>query len=244
VSNSRLLDLAHDVIESEELPLDGNALQIVTLAPWQLWMARHDEEYSRMVAAADATTIDGRWLGLILRLARRPHAIVTGRGIVERYLSEPSWMDRVAVVGSSDEALVHLSQKRPDWYATGGNFGRSVDEVRLAEIVAEIRAREIQIVFIALGSPKQETWGRRIADEGSVCVIGVGGAVETALGFKRRPPLIVQRLKMEWLYRTAQDPRRFVPRVMQALSIIPPALIEALQLRMRESPQKITEGSS
>lgn len=230
-SKLRLLDLVHNVVQTDRLTTGQGAFQVATLAPWQMWLASKYEDFAESLAAAEATTIDGAWLELILRVAGQKYAVVTGRSIFQRYFVDESFATNVAVIGSSAGALDQLSVVRPGWRVWGGDFGIEVDHLRLTEIVADIREKEVVLVFIALGSPKQEKWGRLIADQAEVCVIGVGGSVETALGFRKNPPRWVQELKLEWLQRLLQDPRRFVPRISQALSVIPTLVFEALLLR-------------
>jgi N-acetylglucosaminyldiphosphoundecaprenol N-acetyl-beta-D-mannosaminyltransferase len=233
MSGKRYLNLVHDVLEAEDVPLDRGAFQIVTLAPWQIWLASQKNTFSGDIARADATTIDGTWLALILKLAGTPHALVTGRALVHRYYTDESFDSLVGVVGSSAQCLDILAATRPNWVTWGGLFGSEVGDARIAEMAQEIRQKQLSLIFVALGSPKQEQWGRALADAAGVCVIGVGGAVETAVGIRDIPPLWIQRLKLEWLQRTMQDPGRFLPRIFQALSVLPMLAGEAVVTRVR-----------
>lgn len=204
--------------------------QVITLAPWQLWLARQSPAFAASVRGADAVTIDGRWLNACLRLAGRNFPLVTGRSIVQWHFNGESQL-RIAVIGSSHEALERLQEAKPDWICFGGDFAAAIDEAKLAEVISSIRRHSVSLVFIALGSPKQELWGRRIADMAQVTVIGVGGSIETAVGLRKPPSVASESLGLEWLQRTFQDPRRFIPRIMQAASIMPLLALEALQIR-------------
>ena len=89
-------------------------------------------------------------------------------------------------------------------------FDTDDEQRRIRETV---RAAEPDVLLAAFGAPKQEKWIARNKDLLGVPVaIGVGGSFEMAAGFKRRAPLWVQRLGMEWLYRFAQEPRRLFNR--------------------------------
>lgn len=227
-----LLSLVRNVADEASLTssISRGSWQVVTLAPWQLWLARQSPAFAASVGGADAVTIDGRWLKACLRIAGRNYPLVTGRSLFQWHFNGSS-EQRIAVIGSSQEALAKLQELKPDWICFGGHFGAAIDESRLADIVATIQRQSISLVFIALGSPKQELWGRRIADLASVTVIGIGGSVETAVGLRRQPSAASESLGLEWLQRTFQDPRRFVPRIMQAASIMPVLILEALQIR-------------
>ncbi len=68
---------------------------------------------------------------------------------------------------------------------------------------------KIHILFVALGSPKQEQWISDHIDEIPAKVImGVGGAFDMISGKVRRAPGIFQRLGLEWLWRLVIQPWR------------------------------------
>lgn len=231
--NNGLLNLVHDVVDESAIcnSVPRGARQIVTLAPWQLWLARKNHDYAQAVRAADAVTIDGRWLQKCLNLAGLRYPLLTGRRIVEWHLNTPN-ATRVTVVGSSPRSLELVCLLRPDWLCIGGAFEEAIDPGRLQEVVEQVIQHKTTLVFVALGSPKQEKWGRLIADLAEVTVVGVGGAVETAAGIRRTPSPWMQKFHLEWLQRVAQDPRRFVPRICQAFTVLPMLILEGIRLRL------------
>ncbi|MFJ5979006.1 WecB/TagA/CpsF family glycosyltransferase [Pseudarthrobacter oxydans] len=204
---------------------------VITLAPWQLWLARRSPEFASYVRNADAVTIDGRWLKACLDISGRRYPLLTGRSVVQWHYAGDG-PQRIAVIGSSDESLAKLSVTKPDWLCIGGEFSEAIVDARLAEVVDEIRRHRSSLVFVALGSPKQELWGRLIADLAGVTVVGIGGSIETVVGLRKAPSGILQRLGLEWLQRTVQDPERFVPRIVQAFSVLPKLLLEAVVTRL------------
>lgn len=229
-----LLSLVHDVVQDDSLEssIRPGRRHVITLAPWQLWMAKTNPEFAAAVRNADAVTIDGRWLQLILRVARFRYPLLTGRALVKWHYDQQG-SHRISVIGSSDESLARLIQARPDWLCIGGTFGESVPEARLAEVVGKLRDHGSTLVFVALGSPKQERWGKVIAEQAGVTVVGVGGSIETAVGLRKAPSGLFQVLRLEWLQRTIQDPQRFIPRILQAFSVLPVLFCEALMIRLR-----------
>ncbi|AUI51861.1 WecB/TagA/CpsF family glycosyltransferase [Arthrobacter crystallopoietes] len=227
-----LLSLAHHMLDEEFLGQieSKGAYQVVTLAPWQMWLARRNPLYADSIRHCDATTIDGRWLSAILKLAGRQHDVLTGREIVEAVFQRHV-QGRIAVVGSSVQSHERLSVLRPNWLCIGGSFGTEVDLEKLEEVTKRITEYGASVVFVALGSPKQEAWGRYLADRANVTVIGIGGAIETVVGLRKPPSKGIQRVGAEWLQRTIQDPVRFLPRIVQALSVMPRLVLEALTIR-------------
>lgn len=77
------------------------------------------------------------------------------------------------------------------------------------EIIRNINESGANILFVALGSPKQERWIFENSSRLSVRVIqGVGGTLDTITGHVKRAPLAFQRMHLEWFYRLVRDPRR------------------------------------
>lgn len=83
------------------------------------------------------------------------------------------------------------------------------------DVVDALREVRADLVFVCLGSPKQDVWVDRWRDELPPAVyIGAGAAVDFAAGVRSRAPRLVQAVGAEWLYRLAQEPRRLARRYM------------------------------
>jgi len=86
-----------------------------------------------------------------------------------------------------------------------------------AVLIAAIRAHQPHLVFVALGSPKQEVWIDRVADAVHPAVlIGVGAAFDFVAGRVRRAPAWIGRLGLEWLFRLVHEPGRLWRRYLIA----------------------------
>lgn len=71
------------------------------------------------------------------------------------------------------------------------------------------------IVFVALGSPKQELFIDRTRDAlPDAWWIGVGISFSFVSGEVRRAPRLLQRLGLEWMHRMVQEPRRLARRYL------------------------------
>jgi N-acetylglucosaminyldiphosphoundecaprenol N-acetyl-beta-D-mannosaminyltransferase len=83
------------------------------------------------------------------------------------------------------------------------------------EAVDVIRETNPDILFVALGAPKQEVWMQRHAAElGGAVAVGVGGAFDIVAGRFREAPRWMTRHGFEWLFRLAQEPRRLAKRYL------------------------------
>ncbi len=77
------------------------------------------------------------------------------------------------------------------------------------DAVARIKAADPDIVWVGLGSPKQEYWMRANAPLlPNAILIGVGAAFNFHAGTVKRAPLWMQRSGLEWLFRLLQEPQR------------------------------------
>ena len=90
--------------------------------------------------------------------------------------------------------------------------------IRYSEYEREIEKSGAEIVFVCLGSPKQELFIAEVREKfPSVLFIGLGGSLDVYSGKKRRAPAIFRRLSLEWLYRIAKEPKRLarVPKILK-----------------------------
>lgn len=89
---------------------------------------------------------------------------------------------------------------------------RSLSMQEQEEHLQEMRTSGVQLLFIGLGSPKQECWMDRFSPSLPCVCLGVGGAFEFFSGEKALPPLWLQQLGLTWLIRLWQEPRRLIRR--------------------------------
>ena len=78
--------------------------------------------------------------------------------------------------------------------------------------VQDIRNSGVRLLFVGLGSPRQDCWMDEVSPKLSCVCLGVGAAFEFFSGEKTLPPLWVQRLGLTWLVRLCQEPRRLIGR--------------------------------
>ncbi len=95
-------------------------------------------------------------------------------------------------------------------------FDKSLDEDSYVE---QINASGADIVFVALGCPKQEKWMARNSHRIRAVLLGVGGAFPVYAGISKRAPKFMQRFGLEWLFRLLQEPRRLFTRYLVTNSV-------------------------
>ncbi len=104
------------------------------------------------------------------------------------------------------------------------------------EVVRLINSAEADIVWVGLGSPKQEFWMQTHLGRLNVPVmVGVGAAFDFLSGNKPQAPHWIQRNGLEWVFRLANEPKRLWPRYRQYPKFVLLALSELLGLLGTES---------
>lgn len=123
---------------------------------------------------------------------------------------------RIAVVGSTDDILEKFRKKvnssLPNVIITAlisPPFGKKWDNQKYIKSINETNT---DVVFVALGCPKQEKWMSQFYKETSAALFGIGGALPTYVGDVKRAPSIFQKTGFEWFYRLIQEPKRMIVR--------------------------------
>jgi N-acetylglucosaminyldiphosphoundecaprenol N-acetyl-beta-D-mannosaminyltransferase len=119
----------------------------------------------------------------------------------------------VFIYGAKEEVNRASAEKLQKRYPTLRIAGRSngyVKEADMGGLIDKINRSGAQILFLALGSPKQEKWfATHKAELKTVRVCqGVGGTLDTIAGTVKRAPEFSQRLSLEWFYRLISEPKR------------------------------------
>jgi N-acetylglucosaminyldiphosphoundecaprenol N-acetyl-beta-D-mannosaminyltransferase len=107
------------------------------------------------------------------------------------------------------DALVASLEQRLPGVIIAGTFAPAFGAEDDPESLAAITRSRPDIVWIALGAPKQELWMQRHEEAvGPTLALGVGAAFDFHAETKPRAPLWLQRAGLEWAYRLATEPRR------------------------------------
>ena len=111
-----------------------------------------------------------------------------------------------------NESVAAELVKRYPTIAIAGRQHGYVKDNEMEEVVNRINDSGAQVLFIALGSPRQEQWmGAHMRKLKQVRVLqGVGGTFDVLAGRVKRAPPLFLRLNLEWLYRLLAQPQRIL----------------------------------
>lgn len=95
-----------------------------------------------------------------------------------------------------------------------------------SDVLRRIEAYKPHILFVALGSPKQEFWiedNREVLEEsGLLLVMGCGGTLDFIAGAVPRAPSWIQKLGLEGVYRLAVQPSWLrLRRILRSFLVFP-----------------------
>ncbi|MDQ7841279.1 MAG: WecB/TagA/CpsF family glycosyltransferase [bacterium] len=209
---------------------------VVTLNGSLLVQAARDPALRALVNGAALVTADG--IGVILA-ARILGVPLSGRlaGIdlaLALCAGAAAAGHRVFLLGGApgvaEAAAVALRRHHPALQIVGTHHG-FFDYQEEEAVRSQIRQARPDLLLVALGAPRQERWMQLHSADLSVPVsIGVGGSFDVLAGRVPRAPRWMQRVGLEWLYRTLREPRRW-----SVVRTIPPLFLMAIRERWRRA---------
>lgn len=123
-----------------------------------------------------------------------------------------------AMPGVAAKAADILMKRYPGLKVVGTHspsFGFEKNEAECADIVQRIRAASPDVLFVGLGSPKQEKWTDRFKDKHGVPVsVMCGISFDYVAGTVKRAPRWMQNVGLEWFFRLCIEPKRLWKRYL------------------------------
>ena len=178
--------------------------------------------YRRAVNSADLVTSDGMPLVWALKGMGVPAAErVYGPDLMRFLLAAAEREElRVGLLGGSETTLRrlvnNLARRHPRLriaFAESPPFRAWLPEENRAT-VGRIQAAGVQLLFVGLGCPKQETWIAAHREELSCVALAVGAAFDFLAETKPQAPRWMQASGLEWLFRALSEPRRLWRRYL------------------------------
>lgn len=192
---------------------DRGGGQIVTLNAEMTMAARENPRLGDAIAAADLVIPDG--IGVVWALRRQGVVVPRSPGIelarsLLAYAEAHDW--KVALVGATPQVMDRLrqllKQDLPALRLVMSSHGYQPQDA-WPGMEAKLRALHPDLVLVALGVPRQETWIPRVRRACPGLWMGVGGSFDVWAGMKKRAPQWMCHLGLEWLYRLGQEPSRW-----------------------------------
>jgi N-acetylglucosaminyldiphosphoundecaprenol N-acetyl-beta-D-mannosaminyltransferase len=119
--------------------------------------------------------------------------------------------------GVADELVASLKQRYPGLITAGHHTPpfRPADAAEDPSVLEAINACRPDIVWVGLGTPKQDYWiSRHRGDLTAPVLIAIGAAFDFHAGLLRQAPALMRKNGLEWLFRFMQEPRRLAYRYL------------------------------
>ncbi len=216
----------------------GQPAYVVTPNVDHVVRASRDPAYANLVAGAALVLADGQPIVWASRLLGRPlKERVPGSDLLPRLCAFAAERGlRVFLLGgapgrdggpcAAEAARDVLVRRHPGLQVVGIHcppYGFEADAALRERAVEIVRDARPQIVFVGLGSPKQEQWIAANQERyGPAVSFGVGISFSFVAGHVRRAPRWMQRIGLEWLHRLMQEPGRLWRRyLVQGWTFLP-----------------------
>ena len=187
---------------------------VIAVNPEKVIAAQSNPRLLTALREAGLVIPDGIGIVLAARLLhRRRLRRVPGSELMPTICAYASRMNYpVFLFGASAEvnglASKELRRRYPGIDIAGAEHGYLPNE-EMPRLVERINASGAKILFLALGSPRQEDWMLEHLPALNVRLCqGVGGTFDVLSGKVNRAPPVFLKLNLEWLYRLLTNPRR------------------------------------
>ncbi|MFJ8234709.1 WecB/TagA/CpsF family glycosyltransferase [Ureibacillus sp. NPDC094379] len=201
-----LIPKVFERIETKEKSL------IVAINPEKIIKAKEDPALKKLLNEAEFQIPDG--IGVILASKIQKGQItsrVTGVDMMLRLCQEAAKRKKPIFLyggkpGVADKAADKLRKLYPGIIVAGTQDGYEKDQNKVIEKINEAKP---DLLFVAMGSPKQENWINANRDQLHPTIYqGVGGSFDVLAGTVKRAPEAFQKVGMEWFYRLIKEPKR------------------------------------
>lgn len=206
ITNAKKEEILEYLIK--KLENGGKKVFITTPNPEILVLANKNEDYKKILNSADLALPDGVGLTTLARLIGKGlKQRVTGTDFVEN-VSERVAKKPIIIgflggqPGVAEKASECLKVRFP-----GLKVAFAISD--LASNDSFIKSLKCDMLFVALGAPKQEKWIAENLEKLPVkAAMGVGGALDYISGAVPRAPRLIRNLGFEWLFRLVIQPWR------------------------------------
>ncbi|KKB40963.1 WecB/TagA/CpsF family glycosyltransferase [Bacillus thermotolerans] len=192
---------------------EGKQSTVIAVNPEKVITAGRDPVVKELINNSTYQIADG--IGMILASKLKGGRVkerVTGVDMMGRLLQFAAEEGHSVFFYGAKEDVVRTAKEKleaqiPGLKIAGYSNGYVKDQEAL---VSQIRESGAALLFVALGSPRQELWIKdNMAKLPNVKVFqGVGGSFDVYSGNVKRAPAFYRKFGLEWLYRLAKEPKR------------------------------------
>jgi N-acetylglucosaminyldiphosphoundecaprenol N-acetyl-beta-D-mannosaminyltransferase len=213
------LDGPRAAAEIVESAVAGESLQVHLCNAYTLSLVDSDARMRAALMAGDLNLADGApvaWLGRATGAA----GPVRGAELVGEVWRQGGSQVRHYLyggkVGVADEMASALRKLNPDAVVAGTETPpfRTLSDADLDAIAERVRASGANILWIGLGTPRQDYLVHHLSTSLSLPIVPVGAAFDFWSGAIKEAPKLLHGTGFEWLHRLLSEPRRLWRRYL------------------------------
>ena len=205
------------------MAIHGESQHVHLANAYTVALADESLDYRAVLAPPALNFPDGKPLSWASRLRRDSPRLEQVRGpqlFLDVFDEGRTHGIRHFLLGSTEEVLGllrdELTTRFPGVEIVGSESPafRALDHEELEAQDLRILQSGAQIVWVGLGTPKQDIEAQRLASRLPVVAVAVGAAFDFTAGTIPESPEWMKRIGLEWLFRLASEPRRLWKRYL------------------------------
>lgn len=198
-----------------ERATSGRSSGIHFVNAYSVALADRDASFAAALRSSDMNLVDGAPIALLARMAGMRSVRTPGPDFFSSMLrANQDGRVRHFFIGGSEELLdslrVGIAELAPRASVVGTHAPpfRHLSGEEEAAIITTAVAADANILWVGLGTPKQDLFIERHKDTFPGPMLGVGAAFAFLAGSVPRAHPVLRRFGLEWLFRLATEPRR------------------------------------
>lgn len=187
--------------------------QIITLNTVMFVKAFYNKKLREVINNSELVIPES--IGIIWALKRYGIEIrnyLTGADLVRGLIDRPGNSFTMFLLGGKPAVISkmdHLIKRKRSNLKITGYYHGYFSKAKEKDIVHAIKKVCPDILLVGLGSPKQELWIYNNRENlNHKVAIGVGGSFDAYTTYRKRAPLFIRKIGLEWIYRIIQRPYR------------------------------------
>lgn len=198
-------------------PSSGIPIHLVNA--YSVVLSRFQSDYKK-VLQNDVLICDGKPLYIYLKSQNFSITYNRGADLMRRYFANESKSSRHFLLGGTNETLELLCRKMLDDHPNlviCGTFSPKFGDFTTEDIRAiarRIEKKKPNIIWVGLGTPKQDYFVHELSKFTESQIIGVGAAFDFLSALKKEAPKYFRTLGIEWLFRLFSEPKRLWKRYL------------------------------
>jgi N-acetylglucosaminyldiphosphoundecaprenol N-acetyl-beta-D-mannosaminyltransferase len=220
---------------------------------WTLALARRDPALTAALNRGDLNLSDGApliWVGRRVGFAHMRRRVYGPDLMLATARAGRAWGLRHYLYGSTADVAEALADRLADVAPGIKVVGvesppfRQLTDPEEAEFVERVRRAQTDVLWVGLGTPRQDLFVDRFRDRLDTTLVTVGAAFDFIAGSKRQAPVWMRDHGLEWAFRLASEPRRLWRRYLIGNVIFLAGLTSGVQVVANSSKRNSERTTS